>query len=196
MWFSSVLGVCATWVCIAWGEVDLPKAIEFDFLRNIFVARRMGLFDHLVTIRVLEHPWGPTQWLPGVCSLRHGGRKCRKHEPPPFLCLKSSIFWVFFYYEPKSVSGSRLHGVCMGRSGTSAREVYALSSHFCCFVVFGDLGERAVSTLSGASRDVMIVYTKQDTKGRILQSLALLRPGINLYQRREMTASTNNGSQE
>ena len=39
---------------------------------------------------------------------------------------------VFFpILSQKSVSGSRLHGVCMGRSGTSAVAVYALFSHFC-----------------------------------------------------------------
>ena len=30
---------------------------NFDFFRNYLVAPRMGLGDHLVTIRVLEHPW-------------------------------------------------------------------------------------------------------------------------------------------
>ena len=33
----------------------------------------MGLGDNLVTIRVLEHPWGPTQWLLGLCSPCHVG---------------------------------------------------------------------------------------------------------------------------
>ena len=31
-----------------------------DFFRNPSIALGMGLGDHLVTIRVLGHPWGPT----------------------------------------------------------------------------------------------------------------------------------------
>ena len=33
---------------------------KFDFFGNPSVAPGMGLGDDLVTIRVLEHPWGPT----------------------------------------------------------------------------------------------------------------------------------------
>ena len=39
------------------------------------VAPRMVFGTHLVTIGVLEHPWGPTQWLLGLCS--------RCHPSPP-----------------------------------------------------------------------------------------------------------------
>ena len=36
------------------------KISKFDFFRNPSAAPGMCLGDHLVTIRVLEHPWGPT----------------------------------------------------------------------------------------------------------------------------------------
>ena len=62
----------------------------------------------------------------------------------------------------------------------------------------GEYEDPVVPTLRGASRDAIIVYADLDTKGRFffLQSLALLRAGQNPSQRREMTVSTNNGSQE
>ena len=81
----------------------------------------------------------------------------------------------------------------MGRSGTSARAVYALFSHFCYVGGFGDLGDPVVSTLRGASGDVVTIYACWDMEGRFLQSLALLRAVHNPCQRREMTVSTNNG---
>ena len=81
----------------------------------------------------------------------------------------------------------------MGRSGTSANAVYALFSRFCYVDGFGSLGDRVVPTLRGVSGDVETVYAELDTKGRFLQSLALLRAGHNPCQRREMTVSTNNG---
>ena len=37
-----------------------------------FVARCMGLGDHLVTIQVLWHPWRPLWWPLGPCSPGHG----------------------------------------------------------------------------------------------------------------------------
>ena len=40
-------------------EVDLPKAVESGFFFPS-VTPEMGLSDHLVTMRALEHPWGPT----------------------------------------------------------------------------------------------------------------------------------------
>ena len=40
--------------------VTLESFSHFHFFRNPFVAARMGLGDHLVTMQVLEHPWGPT----------------------------------------------------------------------------------------------------------------------------------------
>ena len=45
---------------------------KFAFFRNPSVAPGMGLGDGLVTIRVLEHPWGPTLWPLGLCSPCHG----------------------------------------------------------------------------------------------------------------------------
>ena len=41
--------------------------------------------------------------------------------------------------------------------------------------------------------DVVTVYVYWDTRGRLLQAVALLRVGHNPCQRREMTVSTNNG---
>ena len=81
----------------------------------------------------------------------------------------------------------------MGRSGTSANAVYALSSHFCYVGGFDDLGDPVVPTLMGVSGDVVTVYAYLDTEGRFLQPLALLRAGHNPCQKREMTVSTNNG---
>ena len=81
----------------------------------------------------------------------------------------------------------------MGRSGTSADAVYALFSHFWYVGGFGDLGEPVVPTLRGASGDGVTVHACWDMEGRFLQSLALLRAVHNPCQRREMTASTNNG---
>ena len=81
----------------------------------------------------------------------------------------------------------------MGRSGTSADAVYALSSLFCYVWGFGDLGDPVVSTLRGASGDVLIVSAYWDMEGRFLWSLALLRAVHNPCQRREMAISTNNG---
>ena len=46
----------------------------------------------------------------------------------------------------------------MGRSGTSGCAVYALFSHFCYVGGFGDLGDPVVSTLRGASGDVVTIY--------------------------------------
>ena len=77
----------------------------------------------------------------------------------------------------------------MGRSGTSAYAVYALFGLFCYVGGFGDLSDPVVPTLRG----VVTVYASQDTEGRFLQSLALLRAVHNPCQRREMTVSNNNG---
>ena len=43
--------------CVQGGPAEI---IEFDFFGNPSVALGMGLGGYLVTIRVLEHPWGPT----------------------------------------------------------------------------------------------------------------------------------------
>ena len=85
------------------------------------------------------------------------GGGCQKMTPL-FLGRKSGIFWFFSILGGKSVSGSRLHGVCMGRSGMSADAFYALSSHFCYVGGFGDLGDHVVPTLRGVSGDVVTVY--------------------------------------
>ena len=77
---------------------------------------------------------------------------------PLFLSRKSLIFWVFSILSRKGVSGSRTHGVCMGRSGTSAHVVYALFSHFCYVGGFGNLGDPVVPTPRGVSGDVVTVY--------------------------------------
>ena len=78
---------------------------------------------------------------------------------PPFFGSKIMNLLVFFsILSRKSVSGSRLYRVCMGRSGTSANAVYALFSHFCYFGGFGDLGDPVLPTLRGVSGDVVTVY--------------------------------------
>ena len=66
---------------------------------------------------------------------------------PSFFGSKIMNLLVFFILSRKSVSGSRLHGVCMGRSGTSASALYALFSHFCYVGGFGDLSDPVLPTL-------------------------------------------------
>ena len=111
---------------------------------------------------------------------------------PPFFGSNIMKLLVFSILSRKSVSGSRLHGVCMGRSGTSSDAVYALFSHFCYVGGFGDLGE----PMRGVSGDVVRLYAYQDTKGGFLQSLALLGGVHNPCQKCEMTVSTNNDLRE
>ena len=94
----------------------------------------------------------------GFVSLGGGGQQCRKNPPPPFFGSKIINLLIFFDFEPKTVSESRLHGVCMGRCGTSADAVYALFSYFCYVGGFGDLGDPVVPTLRGVSGDVVTVY--------------------------------------
>ena len=77
---------------------------------------------------------------------------------PPFFGSKIMNLLGFSILSRKSVSGSRLHGVCMGRSGTSTDAVYALFSHFCYVGGFGDFGDPVVPTLRGVSGDVVTVY--------------------------------------
>ena len=67
--------------------------------------------------------------------------------PPPFWVENHESFGVFSILSRKGVSGSRLHGVGMGRSGTSADAVYALISHFCYVGGFGDLADPVLPTL-------------------------------------------------
>ena len=77
---------------------------------------------------------------------------------PPFLGRKSRIFWFFSILSRKSVSGSGLYGVCMGRSGTSAYAVYARFTHFCYVGGFGDLADPVVPPPRGVSGDIVTVY--------------------------------------
>ena len=81
-----------------------------------------------------------------------GGQKITR----PFFGLKIMNLLVFFDFQPKKCF--RLHGVCMGRSGTSASEVYALFQPFLLCWWFCDLGDRVLPTLSGVSGDVVTVY--------------------------------------
>ena len=60
-----------------------------------------------------------------------GGSK----NDPPFFWVENHESFGFSILSRKSVSGSRLHGVCMGQSGMSAHAVYALFSHFATLVV-------------------------------------------------------------
>ena len=105
-------------------------------------------------------------------------------------------FFFFSILSRKSVSEFQLHGVCMGRSGTSAHALYAFFSHFCLVGGSGAFGDPVVPTLRGVSGDVVTVYAYEDAKGRFLQSLVLLRAGHNLCQKCETTISTNNSSHE
>ena len=49
---------------------------------------------------------------------------------PPFFGSKIRNLLVFSILSRKSVSGSQLHGVCMGRSGTSALQFMHFSAIF------------------------------------------------------------------
>ena len=78
---------------------------------------------------------------------------------PPFFGVENhESFGFFSTLSRKSVSGSRLHGVYMGWSGTSANAVYALFSHFCYVGGLGDLGDPMLRSLRGVSGDVVTVY--------------------------------------
>ena len=87
-----------------------------------------------------------------------GVKNVEKMTPPFFWVENHESFGFFSILSRKSVSGSRLHRVCMGRSGTSAYAVYALFSHLCYVGGFGNLGDPVVPTLRGASGDVVTVY--------------------------------------
>ena len=87
-----------------------------------------------------------------------GGVGGVRNRPPLFWGRKSGIFWLFSILNQKSVSGSRLHGVCMGRSGTSAYAAHALFGLFWYVGGFGNLGDPVVPTLRGVSGDVVPVY--------------------------------------
>ena len=87
-----------------------------------------------------------------------GGVKNVEQMAPFFWVENHESFGFFSILSRKSHSGSRLHGVCMGRRGTSVGAVYAYSSHFCNVGGFGDLSDPVVPTLRGVSGDVVIVY--------------------------------------
>ena len=58
--------------------VTLEKKFDFVFFQNPCVACGPGSGDHVVTIRVLEHPWGPTWWPLGLCRPSQGPPKSFK----------------------------------------------------------------------------------------------------------------------
>ena len=83
----------------------------------------------------------------------------RKKDPPFWVAENHESFGFFSILSQKKGVRARLHGVCMGRSGTSANAVYALFSQFCYVGCFGDLGDPVLPTLRGASGGVVTVYT-------------------------------------
>ena len=118
-----------------------------------------------------ERPLCPTTLHRTTCAMPHCSELCvfcrtafcalcrtALCAPCRGLAEGNRIFWFFSILSRKSVSGSRLHGVCVGRSGMSGYAVYALSSHFCYVDGFGDLGDPVVSTLRGVSGDVVTVH--------------------------------------
>ena len=50
----------------------------------------------------------------------------------------------------------------MGRSGTSARAVYAVFGHFCYVGGFGDPDDSVLPTVSSVTGDAMTVYAYYD----------------------------------
>ena len=93
--------------------------------------------------------WG-TGWVAAVKNVE---------KLTPFFGVENhESFGFSFILSKKSVSRSRLHGVCMGRSGTSVAAAYALFIHFCYVGGFGDLIDPVLLTLRGASGDVVTVY--------------------------------------
>ena len=66
---------------------------------------------------------------------------------PRLFGAKVMRFLVFVILTINRVSGSQLHGVCMGRSGTSAHAGG-----------FGNLGDPVVPTVRGVSGDVVTTY--------------------------------------
>ena len=89
-----------------------------------------------------------------------GGQKCGNNEPPPpsFFCIYNHESFFPPILNRKSVSGSQLRGVCMGRSGMYAETIDTVFSRlFCYVVVFGDLSDTELSTLRGANGDVVTI---------------------------------------
>ena len=87
-----------------------------------------------------------------------GVKNVEKNDPPFFGVENHESFGFFSILSRKSVSGSRLYGVCMGRSGMSAYAVYPLFGHFCYVGGFGNLGDPVVPTPRGVSGDTVTVY--------------------------------------
>ena len=77
-----------------------------------------------------------------------------KNDPPIFGSKIINLLVFFSILSRKSVSRSRLHAVCMARSGASANAVYALFSHFCYVGGLCHLSDAVVPTLRGVSGDV------------------------------------------
>ena len=80
-----------------------------------------------------------------------------KQDPPFFWVEDRESFGLFLIFSRKSVSASRLHGVCMGRNGKHAQAVFAGFTHICCVGSFCDLGIPVLPTLNGVSADVLLV---------------------------------------
>ena len=81
-----------------------------------------------------------------------------KQQLPAFWVKNHESFVFFPILSQKSfVFGSRLHRVCVGRSGTSAAAVYAVFSRFCYVGVFGDLSDPEVPTLRSGDMPTRIV---------------------------------------
>ena len=92
---------------------------------------------------------------------------------PPLLGSKIMNLLVFFIFSPKSVSGSQLHGVCMGQGAKSAHVVHALFSHYCYVGGVGDVGDPVLPTLRDVSGDIVTIYAYLDTKGRFFAVCSL-----------------------
>ena len=86
-----------------------------------------------------------------------GGSSVEQMTPTSF-GSKIMNLWVFLTLSRKGVFRSRLQGVYIGWSGTSANAVYALFSHFCYVGGLGDLSDPMVPIVRGVSRDVVKVY--------------------------------------
>ena len=83
-----------------------------------------------------------------------------KKIDPPIFGSKIMNLLVFSILSRKSVSGSQLHGVCMGWSGTSACAVYALFSHFLPLEVGRPQHAHASTfTSTGLQRAVGCIFT-------------------------------------
>ena len=78
----------------------------------------------------------------------------KKNNPPFFWVENHEFSWFFFDFDSKKCFRVRLHGVCMGRSGTGASAVF---SGFPDVGVFDDL-VTSWYPLRGASDDVVTAY--------------------------------------